>query len=68
MFSGSRVQLAIKVAKISKTDMAGVSDNDVVENFNFQKLTCSDEIAGDFNVRLGWSWNAARMIVANDDC
>lgn len=68
LFSGSRDELVIEVAKISKTDVAGVSNNDVVENFDFQKLTRPDEIAGDFDVRLGWSRIAARMIVADDDC
>ena len=32
-----------KIAKGSKTGVAGISDN-VVENFDFQKLTCADEI------------------------
>ncbi len=54
MFSGSRVQLAIKVAKISETGVGRVSDNNVVEYFDFQKLTRSDEITGNFDVRLGW--------------
>jgi len=44
-----------------------VSDNNVVENFDFQKLTRSDEITGDFDVRLGWSRITTRMIVANSD-
>jgi hypothetical protein len=39
----------------------------VVENFDFQKLTRSDEITGDFDVRLGWSRITTRMIVANSD-
>jgi len=43
-----------------------VSDDDVVENFDLEKLAGSDEIAGDFDVRLGWSRIAARMIVLCD--
>ena len=29
--------------------MIGISHNDVIENFDFQKLTGSDEVAGDFD-------------------
>ncbi len=43
--------------------MVGISNDDVVEDFDFEKLAGSDEIAGDFDVRLGRSWFAARMIV-----
>jgi len=32
-----------------------VSENDVIENFDFQKLTRSNEITGNFDVHLGWS-------------
>ena len=35
--------------------MTGISHDDVVENFDFEKLACSDEITGDFDVRLRWS-------------
>ena len=48
--------------------MAGMSDNDVVENLDLQKLARSDEIAGNFDVRLGWSRLTAGMVVRNDDC
>ena len=37
--------------------------DDVVENVDFEKLACSDEVAGDFDVGLGWCRFAARMIV-----
>ena len=40
-----------------------MAHDNVVENFDFQKLTRSDEIAGDLDIRLGWSWITARMIV-----
>jgi len=33
----------------------GISHDDVVENVDFEKLACSDEITGDFDVRLRWS-------------
>ncbi len=48
--------------------MIGISHDDVVENLDFKKLACSDEITGDFDVRLRWIRIAARMIVANYDC
>ena len=67
-FKGSRDRLIIKIAKISKADVAGVSDDNVVENFDFQKLARSDEITSNFDVCLGWGRIAARMIVTNDDC
>jgi len=43
--------------------LVGISNDDVVEDFDFEKLAGSDEIAGDFDVRLGRSWFTARMIV-----
>jgi hypothetical protein len=43
-----------------------MSLDDMIENFDFQKLTCSDEITGDFYVCLGWSRITARMIVLCD--
>ena len=46
--------------------MIWVSENDAIENFDFQKLTRSNEITGDFDVRLGWSRITARMVVCND--
>ena len=48
--------------------MVGISNYNVVENFDFKKLTGSDEVAGDFDVRFGRSWFTARMIVRDDDC
>ena len=46
------MELAVEITETSKTGMFGSSHYDVIENFDFQKLTCSDEITGDFNVRL----------------
>ncbi len=33
--------------------------DDVVENVDFEKLACSDEVTGDFDVGLGWCRFAA---------
>ena len=32
--------------------MVGIANDDVVEDFDFQKLTGSDEVASDFDVGL----------------
>ena len=32
--------------------MVGISNDDVVEDFDFEKLPGSDEVAGDFDVRF----------------
>ena len=53
----------VGLAKSSKTGVAGMAHDNVVENFDFQKLTCANEITGDFNVRLGRSRISARVIV-----
>ena len=51
------------MAKISKTGVAGMAHDNVVENFDFQKLASANEITSDFDVCLGWSRITARMIV-----
>ena len=61
-------QMLQKITKRAQGCMAGIAHDDVVENFDLEKLAGSDEITGNFNVRLGWCRIAARMIVANDDC
>ena len=40
----------------------------VVENFDFKKLTSSDEVTGDLDVGLGWSRLSARMIMRDHNC
>ncbi len=62
-FLGNRDRLAVKIAKTAKTGMVGVADDDVVENFDFEKLTGSNEVTGDFDVRFRRSW-----IHRSDDC
>ena len=41
-----------KIPKTSKTDVVGISDDDVVEDFDLEKLVGSDEIASDLDVRF----------------
>jgi hypothetical protein len=45
-----------------------VSNGDVIEKFDFEKLARSNEVTGDFDIGLGRSRLTARMIVRNDDC
>jgi hypothetical protein len=52
---GSRNRLAEKIAKTAKTGVVWVSNDDVIENFDFEKLARSNEVTGDFDVGLGWS-------------
>ena len=35
----------------------------MIENVDLKKLVCSDEVAGNFDVRFGWGRITARMIV-----
>ena len=49
-FLGNRDRLAVKITKTPQVQVAGVADYDVVENFDFEKLTGSNEITGDFDV------------------
>ena len=65
---GSRKRLAEKIAQTAKTGVVWVSNDNVIENFDFEQLTRSNEVTGDFDVRLGWSRLTARMIVRDDDC
>jgi hypothetical protein len=58
-FRESRGRLGIEEAKISKTAMVGIPHDNVIENFDFQQLTSSDEVAGDFDVSFRWSWITA---------
>jgi len=41
----------------------GISHDDVVENVDLRKLACSDEVAGNLDVRLRWGRVTARMVV-----
>ena len=43
--------------------MAGIADDDVVKDFDFEKLARLNEVTSDFDVGLGWSRLTARMIV-----
>ncbi len=43
--------------------MIGISHDDMVENFNLKQLACSDEVAGDFDVRFRRRRFPARMIM-----
>ena len=57
----SALSSAIEISKTTKTGMIWVSNYDVVENFNLEKLTGSNEITGDFYIGFRWSWITARV-------
>jgi hypothetical protein len=63
-FEENRDRLAIEKAKTAKTAVAGVSHDDVVKDFDFKKLSCSDQIASDFDVGFGRFGLSARMVTA----
>jgi hypothetical protein len=44
-----------KIAKTSMTGVIGMSHDDLIEHFDFQKLTRSNQVTSDFDVRLGRS-------------
>ena len=47
--------------------MAGIAHDDVVENFDFEKLSGSNEVASDFDVRRGWCRITALERYGNTD-
>ena len=66
-FFGSRYRLGEKIAETAKTGMIWISNDYMVENFDFEKLTSSNEITGDIYVRFRWSWITARMRMRDND-
>lgn len=48
--------------------MIGIANDDVVENFDFEKLTGSNEVLGDFDVRFRWGWITTRVRMRDNDC
>ena len=51
-FCESRYRLGEKIPQTAKTGMIWVSNDYVVENFDFEKLTGSNEVAGNFDIRF----------------
>ena len=41
---------SIKIPKTAKTAVVGMSNDYVVEDFNFEELACSNEVTSDFDV------------------
>jgi hypothetical protein len=46
--SEAAIGLRVKIPKTPQALVVGISNHDVVENFDFEKLTGSNEITGDF--------------------
>ena len=66
--AGGSVQSAIKIAQAAKTAVVRIPDDDVIEDFDFEKLAGSNEVASDFDVGFRRSCFTARMIVRDNDC
>jgi hypothetical protein len=67
-FLGSRDRSAIEETETAKTGMSWVSNDDVVENFDFEKLTGSNEVTGNFDVRFRWGGISTRVRMRDYDC
>ena len=50
-----------KIAKTAKTAVAGIANDDVVEDFDLEKLAGADEVAGDFDVSFRWCGITTRV-------
>ena len=61
-------QLHGTITKTAKTVMVRIAHDDVVEDFDFEKLAGSDEIASNLDVRFGRGRFTARVIVGDYDC
>jgi hypothetical protein len=48
--------------------MIWISNVYEVENFDFEKLTGSNEITGDFCVGFRWGWITDRVRMRENDC
>lgn len=66
-FEENRDRLAIEIAKTAKTAVVGIANDDVVKDFDFEKLASSNEITGDFDVGFGRIGLSARMVMRNYD-
>ena len=56
-----------KIAKLAQAGVFGVSDYDVVENFDFYHLASADQIAGDFYIGFAGRGFSTGVVVHKDD-
>lgn len=54
---------SMEIAKIAKTDMVGVSHDNVIEHLDLEKLAGANEVTRDRDVGFRRSRLAARMVV-----
>ncbi len=47
--------------------MAWITNHDVIEDFDLEKLSRSNEVTGDFDVGFGWCRLTGRMTMRDDD-
>jgi hypothetical protein len=57
-----------RYAKLAQGSVFGVSDDDVIEDFDFEKLTSADEVASYFDVGFARRGFSARVVVHQDNC
>ena len=48
-------KLGVEVAKASEAGMAGIAQDHMVKDFDFQKLPGADEVAGYLDIRFAWA-------------
>jgi len=58
---------AMKESQFPETGMFAMPNDHVVKNLDLEELAGADEIAGDADVRLGWSWLTTGMVMHDDD-
>ena len=57
----------VKIAKFAQGTMVLITDDDMVNQFEFQKLTGANQITGHFDVRLAGARLPAGVIVHEHD-
>lgn len=66
-FEENRDRLVIEITKTAKAAVVGISNDDVVKDFDFEKLASSNEITSDFDVGFGRIGLSARMVMRDHD-
>jgi len=59
--------LVVKIAKLAQAHVVGSTHDNVVEHFDFHKLSGADQVACHFNVSLRRGCLTARVVVHDDD-
>ena len=62
-YSEAEIGSTVEITQGPERRVIGIAHDDMIENFNFEKLACSDEVAGYFDVRFRRRRFPARMIM-----